>query len=40
MRRAAILLAALAALSACATRTPAPACRGEVFSLNAVEAPR
>ena len=36
-------LAALVAtllFAACATRTPAPACRGEVFSLNAVEAPR
>lgn len=40
MRRIALSLAALAALSACATRTPAPACRGEVFSLNAAEAPR
>lgn len=40
MRRTVLAFAALAALSACATRTPAPACRGEVFSLNAAEAPR
>lgn len=41
MRRAASILAALAVLTACATRTPAPECRGEVFPLNApAEAPR
>lgn len=40
MSRTALIAAALALLSACAGRTEAPACRGEVFSLNAAEAPR
>lgn len=40
MRRIVLSLAVLAALTACASRASAPACRGEVFSLNAVEAPR
>ena len=41
MRRllpALVLLAALAA--GCASRTEAPACRGEVFPINPAEAPR
>lgn len=34
MIRPAILVLALAALSACAGHTPPAACRGEMFSLN------
>lgn len=41
MPRALIALALIAAAAAgCASRTPAPSCRGEVFPLNAMEAPR
>lgn len=42
MRRLVPALAVLAALAAagCASRTEAPACRGEAFPLNPVEAPR
>lgn len=39
MPKVAALLAALL-LAACATRTPAPECRGDVFPINAAEAPR
>lgn len=34
MIRSAVLVLALAALSACAGHTPPPACRGDMFSLN------
>lgn len=41
MRRIFLILSALAALSACASRgtPPAPACRGDVFPLNAAAEP-
>ena len=40
MRNLLLVLSAVAALSACASRNtapPAPACRGDVFPLNATE---
>jgi hypothetical protein len=40
MRKTLLLLTMLAGLAACASRTEAPACRGNVFDLNAVEAAR
>lgn len=40
MRRLALSLLAAAALAGCAGRQEAPACRGEGFPLNPVEAPR
>lgn len=41
MRRLLLVLALLAPLAAgCASRTEAPACRGEVFPLNATEPAR
>lgn len=41
MRKLLVVLSALAALSACASRgtPPAPACRGDVFPLNAAAEP-
>lgn len=39
-RKTLIVLAILSALAGCSTRHEAPACTGDAFALNPVEAPR